>query len=845
MNSSLSSSPNSIRLADGTQIVPGDVSWNQVTWTDANGNSRVDNSDGWTDTLGRKIVTIQTGTNQRIYQVYDSGGTQRSFTLNLGTINLATQSDFNVSGDFYGTVRSYTATQTVINSIVLPNGKLYQFQYENGTYGGLTRIDFPTGAYVTYTWATYSAGARTFRYVASRTLNVEGKSFLWSFSRPYGGPVTVNDPDNNQSVYNVGDNGALYSASFYQGTTAGTLLRRYQIDYTSDADPWDDHSSEDCPSPVQEVAIRPIRVTTTLDDNSATKTEYDYETFTYTYHQSHLGHITSPVSFTTSRGNVTQVRQYAYGSGSAGALLRQSSKSYLHTGNTAYLNYNVINKVSQEIIYDGSGTQKAKTDYEYDTTSLTSRTGVPQHDDVNYPASFLNRGNLSKVKRWRNTPSVTLTTTYNYDSLGNLLSVSDPLGHATAYNYADSWYNSPSGCLPSSNSYAYASQVTNAAGQSRWSVYYPCTGLVQAKKDQNDADNSRSGTTFTHDFMNRLLVASYPDGGQSTNVYADTPPAKVTTTTKINSSTNRTTEVEADGLGRPRVTRLTSDPQGTIYTRVGRDGYGRAVSSWNPSRTNPDTESNCAGSAIGCTQTQFDGLGRLAKEIPPDGSSTSNNVTYLYSGAQTTVTDQAGKSRRSVTDALGRLTQVVEDPGNSNLATSYSYDTLDNLTTVTQGSQTRTFVYDSLSQLTDATNPESGHVIYAYNDDGMLASRTNALSAVTSYGYDNLHRLTGKTYTAANTPNVTYTYDNLSASCNSKGRLTSVSSSDSTTSSLYFDSMGRITQSSQATNGNTYAFSNYGYDYLGNLISQTLPSGKVIKTEPARPARGQSLSIDI
>ena len=85
----------------------------------------------------------------------------------------------------------------------------------------------------------------------------------------------------------------------------------------------------------------------------------------------------------------------------------------------------------------------------------------------------------------------------------------------------------------------------------------------------------------------------------------------------------------------------------------------------------------------------------LFRSTTPD----SAKVATVYSGNQVTVTDQAGKDRKSVTDALGRLIQVYEDPGGLNYITSYAYDVLDNLLTVTQGTQTpRTF----LLRLTEA-----------------------------------------------------------------------------------------------------------------------------------------------
>ena len=79
----------------------------------------------------------------------------------------------------------------------------------------------------------------------------------------------------------------------------------------------------------------------------------------------------------------------------------------------------------------------------------------------------------------------------------------------------------------------------------------------------------------------------------------------------------------------------------------------------------------------------------------------------------------AAKPLASAAPALGTV-------GSPNQGTSYSYSALDNLTRVTQGAQTRTFAYDSLSRLTSASNPESGTVAYTYDNNGNLTQRTDA-----------------------------------------------------------------------------------------------------------------------
>ena len=196
------------------------------------------------------------------------------------------------------------------------------------------------------------------------------------------------------------------------------------------------------------------------------------------------------------------------------------------------------------------------------------------------------------------------------------------------------------------------------------------------------------------------------------------------------------------------------------------------------------------------------------------------------------MTDQAGKQRRSVTNALGQLVRVDEPDASGNLGsvtapnqpTSYAYDTLNNLTTVSQGVQTRTFTYNSLSRLMSATNPESGTINYGYDSNGNLTSKVDARTITTTYTYDALNRVTNRAYTnepgGSETPDVAYFYDNLP---NAKGKLTKVSSSVSTTEYIAFDILGRVTAHKQSTDGNNYT-TGYVYNLSGALIEETYPS---------------------
>jgi RHS repeat-associated protein len=304
-----------------------------------------------------------------------------------------------------------------------------------------------------------------------------------------------------------------------------------------------------------------------------------------------------------------------------------------------------------------------------------------------------------------------------------------------------------------------------------------------------------------------------------------------------------------DGLGRTIKTQ-TKDSQGDVFTETQYDQYGRLWKVSNPYRQ---------GETKYWTETKYDEAGRVKEIISPDN--TPNNpddnarVTTAYGlatsgsaiGATVTVEDQANKQRRSVTDSLGRLVRVDEPDSNGNLGTVanpvqptfYTYDILGNLKTVTQGEQTRTFVYDSLSRLLSATNPEGGTISYEYDSNSNLKRKTDARGIRTNFDYDALNRVVRRWYEVTTTPappnyvatpDVDYFYDGTGLSqvpTYSKGKLTKVSSSVSSTEYTGFDSLGRLLSSNQITDNQTYTTS-YAYNLVGAMISETYPSGRVV-----------------
>ena len=128
--------------------------------------------------------------------------------------------------------------------------------------------------------------------------------------------------------------------------------------------------------------------------------------------------------------------------------------------------------------------------------------------------------------------------------------------------------------------------------------------------------------------------------------------------------------------------------EGTTYitTDTQYDNLGRAWRVSNPYRTNALTDPiNPSGN---WTTRAYDVLSRVTTVTSPDGAQVSTAYSAVivgsYIGPSVTVSDPASKSRKSITDAHGRVIQVIEDPNLLGYQTNYTYDALNNLRKVEQ-----------------------------------------------------------------------------------------------------------------------------------------------------------------
>jgi RHS repeat-associated protein len=183
--------------------------------------------------------------------------------------------------------------------------------------------------------------------------------------------------------------------------------------------------------------------------------------------------------------------------------------------------------------------------------------------------------------------------------------------------------------------------------------------------------------------------------------------------------------------------------------------------------------------------------------------------------------------------------------GKTGFLTTYSFSLSTGTTTVTQGSQTRTFQHDWLGRPTSVTEPESGTTTYAYtyNSTGLQVTRkkpkanqtsTSVLTTTTTQ-YDSVGRVLSIQYDDG-TPSKYFDYDKSEnwsyPQANLKGRLSGTVSpvTLSGADSIYsYDPVGRVSMVAECLpsgcNLGVAHEMDYGYDLAGNLLSSTDGAG--------------------
>ncbi|HYN85379.1 MAG TPA: discoidin domain-containing protein [Pyrinomonadaceae bacterium] len=586
-----------------------------------------------------------------------------------------------------------------------------------------------------------------------------------------------------------------------------------------------------------------------LDDGKVSKTTTAYDDF----------------------NNPTHVYVYDYGQGAPPArAVRHTHTEYVSVNPSNGINYadpsiNLRRLQQSQRVYsvnpsDGSEKLVAHTETRYDESQYAPL-AYPGVTGWAAPATAA-RGNPTTARRWLDASNAWVETHAQHDQLGQVRFTWDASGDRSETRYNDSFSDG----VNTRNTYAFptatVSPVPDPSGENgsatalvASAVYDFSTGLPASTTDAN----SKTTAYEYNDPFNRPTRVVRPSGGGSTTFrYTNTagnPSGAFSVETFTDLDASRTLyEIRfADSLGRAsrvfthasgalgsgQESFTTVDTQHDALGRVRRASNAYSSSGWS-SAVNPSGR---------WTTSEYDMLGRVVTVTTPDGAA----ARTTYSGNQTTTTDPEGRARRATTDALGRLTRLVEDPAGLAHATDYTYDAVGNLRKVEQGGQARFFMYDSLGRLVRARQPEqtphpslaladptTGNsqwsLAYSHDADGHLVSRTDARGVTTTYDYDALGRSTRVDYSdTTQNPDIERHYDGAS---NGRGlpwhdSAYSQGGAEGEHSAVDgYDAMGRALNRRQhfLEGGQWSAAYNvhYVYNLAGGVTSATYPSGRSV-----------------
>lgn len=477
-------------------------------------------------------------------------------------------------------------------------------------------------------------------------------------------------------------------------------------------------------------------------------------------------------------------------------------------------------------------------------TSISNAAG--QTITLNY-----NSGKLSSVTDANASPVQTYT--YIYDSYGNLIKVTDPVGGTYKYSYL---VNGPMATMTDKNknvidiiyysNYAARELVTcnsrtafsyDSASRTTTVIDFVPTGTNQASTYiYNDKGwlarliGSCCGydMTFTYDNSGNLLTRKDAKGTIYNYTY-DNRGNYLTITDPLNNQTTYTYSADLSN-----VTSII-DPSGNVYTSS-YNAAGNLTQLTRPGNINESFNYSSNGDLLSFTDANnntttalYDAYGYPQKITMP--LNLEVNSVFDARGNIISGKDVNGNNYSYQYDSLNRVIKLTDPLGHFHTLT---YDKQGNIKTYTDPKGfTKTLLYDASNRI--VTYKDARGVDHSYTYDAMhnLISYTDALGKTTALTYDKQNRVIAMTDAAGNGFNFSYDLN---------GNMISAAGANGNNISYTYDDLNRIVSGSDDTgplgtiaydrNGNVTSLTNaagvaihYSYDNLDRRIRVTDPLG--------------------
>lgn len=320
-----------------------------------------------------------------------------------------------------------------------------------------------------------------------------------------------------------------------------------------------------------------------------------------------------------------------------------------------------------------------------------------------------------------------LTSSYQFDAVGNLVCVSNPVGERTTYEY--NVLNKPvraavNGTTVFRNEYDDLGRITktiDAVGNETRFLHDESGDLLSVTR----ADGSV--TLFEHDALGLVTAATGPQGATERREFDECGMLAAW----VDANGNRTS-YEHDSLG--NVTAMTN-AEGNRRTYE-YDGTGLLVRMVDYDGVPVSYEYDCMGRPVRFvdkdgneSRREYDLAGRLVKDVDATGAATM--FEYDAAGNVTKATDALGASTSFRYDLNGNRTRVLLPDGTILRAT---YDQLDRMRSVRDGAGSVTYYqYDAMGNLVHEVDPMENHLWWGYDAACRLTSSTDAMGRTTGY----------------------------------------------------------------------------------------------------------------
>ena len=399
-----------------------------------------------------------------------------------------------------------------------------------------------------------------------------------------------------------------------------------------------------------------------------------------------------------------------------------------------------------------------------------------------------------------NAPSVSPMETFQYDSLGRLISHRDVRSLTTSYAYEGVTDRVKTIALPGSGSRSFRYDAmgnpvstTDARGLETTSVYDAAQRLVG-----HTVGGVRS-TALTYDAVGNVASTTQPSGQVISNIY--------------------------DALR--RITQ-----QSVLLDSVSGQRYLRSFAYDAGGRLQTSIDAN------GTTSHTYDFQDRELSVNGPLGRAATH--TYDAAGNPLTVTDARGGVTAYAYDATGRLSSVTDAEGG---VRSIAFDLFDQLVSEELGTARTTYEYDSFGRAIKATRYGGAGLGDAVSESlwgpsGLLLATRDPAGYTTEYSYDATGGRTGVRYPDGSSESATYDLEGAIQTVtdalghtrrftlNRFGEIDSVADAAGAVTSYIHDNAGRVISVTDPTSRTTA----YAFDVAGRLTSTTLPDGTSVST---------------